>query len=284
LADSLSSQLQMSDGDLRVSVTFQSTQVLCELGGELDIESGDLVADVVLALARDARQLTISLDRLGFCGAVGLRMLREIALIRQAAGHPVRIVGASSNVLDLLRWIGVPDHVELVGSTLATAGHSASAFDAGVHDLSAILPLAQLSHAIGALVSATVGVSVSIQRASQFHTIVTTAAAAADLDAVQYESANGPCVEALSTGQQVHERADGFDERWPRFAAAARRRRVLSVVSTPVPSLPDADAAAVNLYVGDDVVRPAMLHGLDQLASLASGLTRISHGSLDPRS
>jgi hypothetical protein len=78
----------------------------------------------------------------------------------------------------------------------------------------------------------------------------TTAAAsdrfAFELDLVQYDHGEGPCVTALG-GQTVRVGFIPNDERWPHFAIGPADRRVQSVLSVPAPESGPV-AASLNVY------------------------------------
>jgi GAF domain-containing protein len=55
------------------------------------------------------------------------------------------------------------------------------------------------------------------------------------LEDLQAEHGEGPCVDAFDDKQPVWSDHLGREPRWPRFAAAAARRRLLAVLASPVP-------------------------------------------------
>jgi GAF domain-containing protein len=68
------------------------------------------------------------------------------------------------------------------------------------------------------------------------------------LDEAQYEGEEGPCVEAIRTGQEV--RISLPTDRWPAFAAPARQAGVSSVLSLPL-QVQNHVTGALNLYSTD---------------------------------
>jgi GAF domain-containing protein len=82
-------------------------------------------------------------------------------------------------------------------------------------------------------------------------TNATTAAASdplvADLDAVEVELGEGPCIEAMTTGAVVKVDDMTIDQRWPGFAAAAIERGVISSMGLPL-VVRDEVIGALNLY------------------------------------
>jgi GAF domain-containing protein len=76
------------------------------------------------------------------------------------------------------------------------------------------------------------GASVSMLVDGEPTTVAVTNRVAMQLDLVQYDHNEGPCVTAL-TGETVRIGYAPTDERFPHFAIGAADRRVLSVLSTP---------------------------------------------------
>lgn len=121
-------------------------------------------------------------------------------------------------------------------------------------------------------------VSITLRSADgSFHTPVQTNAIAVELDHVQYETGEGPCVAAARNPGPAEIRSDDLaaEPAWPRFGPEAARRHVSSVLSVAL--LPDARpprcSGALNIYsrrpggLARDAHEPALL--LATHASLA---------------
>lgn len=67
------------------------------------------------------------------------------------------------------------------------------------------------------------------------------------LDAVQYETAAGPCLDAWQHHRPVHVDSTRTDRRWPKFAAAAFEAGVHSVLALPL-AVRGTVIGALNLY------------------------------------
>jgi GAF domain-containing protein len=76
------------------------------------------------------------------------------------------------------------------------------------------------------------GASVSMLVEGEPSTVAVTDRVALELDVVQYEAGDGPCVAALG-GEVIRIGFLAADERFPHFAHGAADRRVQSVLSTP---------------------------------------------------
>lgn len=70
---------------------------------------------------------------------------------------------------------------------------------------------------------------------------------AAQLAEVQYAVGEGPCLEALANGQEVHVRDQQTDQRWVHYRSAALGLGVQSSLSLPF-SVEGSPAGALNLY------------------------------------
>lgn len=101
------------------------------------------------------------------------------------------------------------------------------------------------------LVPGVTAASVTVLSAAQARTPAFTGQLAFELDQVQYELGDGPCVHAASTGSPV-EIVDALaDPRWPAYAGAAAARGARSSLSIPL-SISGEPTGALNLY-GDRV-------------------------------
>jgi GAF domain-containing protein len=78
-------------------------------------------------------------------------------------------------------------------------------------------------------------------------TPVQTDGTAGDLDAAQYRSGKGPCLEAYSDRQVVRGTVPESADRWPEFTAAAVGAGIHSVLAVPLVAR-DRPLGALNLY------------------------------------
>jgi GAF domain-containing protein len=91
------------------------------------------------------------------------------------------------------------------------------------------------------------GASVSLARDSDLVTATATSETVRELDAVQYESGRGPCVDAIRTGATQRERGRGLIDRWPEFGTAATDHGIANMLSTPLHAR-TRSVGALNLY------------------------------------
>lgn len=89
--------------------------------------------------------------------------------------------------------------------------------------------------------------SLTMVTAGRPSTPVQTEAVAVDLDAVQYRSRRGPCLEAYEAGKIVREKICEQSDRWPEFSEVAEKAGVKSVLAVPL-VINDQSLGALNLY------------------------------------
>jgi GAF domain-containing protein len=70
---------------------------------------------------------------------------------------------------------------------------------------------------------------------------------AGDLDAAQYRSKRGPCLEAYSRGRVIREKITENAARWPEFSAVADKAGVRSIMAVPLVAR-GQPIGALNLY------------------------------------
>ncbi|MEV6966110.1 STAS domain-containing protein [Hamadaea sp. NPDC051192] len=95
------------------SVTEPDGEVTVFLRGELDLPAGGRARQALLgAISRGGGHLVVDVSQLTFIDAAGVRGLMTAQLAAEAAGQPMRVVGAQgivATVLSLLQFIDADD-------------------------------------------------------------------------------------------------------------------------------------------------------------------------------
>lgn len=81
----------------------------------------------------------------------------------------------------------------------------------------------------------------------RFETRSATSEGVRDVDATQYSTGQGPCVEAIRTGQNVHVVLNEEVQRWPDFVRDATEMGAASVLSTPLYAR-ESVIGSLNIY------------------------------------
>ena len=140
---------------------------------------------------------------------------------------------------------------------------------AGLHELfsgeeSLDLALNQVATAAVQIIPDAIAITITVLGGTGPSTLAWTDEAYLSIDAAQYSSDSGPCLEAARTRQPVRASTTEHREQWPEFAAAAERTGVNAYLSVPL-LVELADGAtelvgAFNIY-GDD---PAAFAAFDE--------------------
>ena len=91
------------------------------------------------------------------------------------------------------------------------------------------------------------GAGLTLLERNRADTIVATAPFVTEIDDIQYEMGQGPCISAAREGRTVLSGSVGGDSRWPRFGGRIARLGVHSVVSLPLIT-PDGVVGAMHVY------------------------------------
>src|SRR5689334_11040741 len=93
----------------------------------------------------------------------------------------------------------------------------------------------------------TLGVSITLKKGTRPYTAVATAPAVEAIDQREYAVDEGPCIDAMRTGQ-VHLLADvAGEDRWPAFTKVCREEGLGSVLGVPL-CVGSEPYGAMNLY------------------------------------
>ncbi len=102
-----------------------------------------------------------------------------------------------------------------------------------------------------ALARATVGgadgVSVSLRRNGQLSTVAASDQTILDMDAHQYATGEGPCIDASVKGRWFHADSLGAESRWPAFTPKAHALGINAILSTPLHA-GTTPVGALNIY------------------------------------
>ncbi len=189
-------------------------------------------------------------------GADGLRIMARCGGALAASGGRLVVRSASSLVERLVDIVGITAVViETPGSQPAVApsvtAHSAGAdlkppgsVSAGnqfreftaipaAKDVvdSALRLVVSLAHAT---IGGADGVSVTLNLHGRLATVAASDKVVVAMDADQYETGEGPCVDAAVTGSRAHAESLGDERRWPAFTPWALRSGINAIMSTPL--------------------------------------------------
>ena len=219
---------------------------------------------------RDITSIALDLADIDFMGSAGLDVITAGVNRLREIGGDLTIRSASTLVIRLLEITGLSELVRFEGPVPDLEGQSpAEPFETppaqaalGVDDLAAhlrqVMAIPADHHVIDSalqlvvsLARATVaganGVSVSLQRHGRLATVAATDQTVLDMDASQYATGEGPCVDASREGQSFHMESADHETRWPSFTPKARELGIAAILSNPL-LLEERPFGALNIY------------------------------------
>jgi hypothetical protein len=91
------------------------------------------------------------------------------------------------------------------------------------------------------------GVSVSLRRHGDLRTVAASNQTISDMDAEQYATGQGPCIDASVKGQCFHAKSLQHETRWAAFTPRARALGINAILSSPLLA-GDQPVGALNIY------------------------------------
>jgi anti-anti-sigma factor len=256
-------------GDLEIEAVLAPAGAIVAVRGEVDDLTAPTLTGVLAALAGE-RPVGLTLDLAGctFMGAAGLRTIVQTLNLLTRSGGALTVRDASSQVLRILDITGVDEQIHLessIGAALRPEPRSADL--AASIDLGGSEIASQLAHTtsaaavsgvadaalalLAALASATVvgadGASVTLLRDGRFLTVASTDETILRMDGHQYETGQGPCLDAATEGTWFQTDSLAAESRWPAFSPRAMEEGIASILSTPLIGA-DGPRGALNIY------------------------------------
>jgi anti-anti-sigma factor len=261
---------QAADGRSRSGATPNADVAVLELTGEIDVgvdQPFHVLLDEVALLG--ASHVIVDVTGVTFCDAHGLGLLVVAAERLQQAGARLSVRGADAKLFrlfqltDLVRLL----RVERPPSSEALLRGLHRSREAGQTQTLLTAALQLVVTMTQAVVHGADGASITLPTRGRFETIAASNDTVLEMDHDQYETGEGPCLDAARTG--VRHLATSLDDetRWPSFVPRARARGICSILSTPVMA-GEAPLGALNLYSRS--VSPFAAHETDWADQFAS--------------
>jgi anti-anti-sigma factor len=253
-------------------VVFTPGRVVVVVHGEMDLVTAPELGSLLAGIAdRDPRSVVLDLADCCFIDLAGLRVISKSAEHLALWGRTLSIrspSGAVRRLLDLVGPAGValvegPETVPAaIGDIQASADAGRLALATGGVELlsvsGAALPgsidhdglessLRLIVALARALVGGADGASVSLRRHDCLATVAASDGTVLAMDAEQYATGQGPCVDASTAGRRFHTDALDSETRWPAFAPKAQALGIKAIVSSPL-LVRDRPVGALNIY------------------------------------
>jgi anti-anti-sigma factor len=186
---------------------------LATLGVTLTIQSPSALVNHLLGLTEKSRFEQASPGK----GHLGPEQLGVVDVVSQR-------FGSSLSTRDLRRVAGMPTDPDVVDGALG---------------LVVELALTSIADADG--------VSVSLMRHGVLSTVAASDQTIMTMDADQYATSEGPCVDASVKGHWFHAESLDTETRWPAFTPRARALGIKAILSSPLRAF-DKPVGALNIY------------------------------------
>lgn len=253
-----------------VTVECVSPYAVLAIRGEVDRVSAPELGAVLDAVIERHRHVLLDLAELDFMNGWGLGVIAARASRLRGSGGTLTIRSPSPMVLGMLHVTGLVELVELDDRAPERCGlgseHPVEIADgldateskkvpARIERITAIPADVDVVDGalrlVVALTLATVGgadgVSASLWRHGYLATVAASDQTAWGVDASQYATGEGPCVDASVEGRSVYAASLDTEVRWPAFTSSARALGINAVLSSPLLA-EDRPVGALNIY------------------------------------
>jgi anti-anti-sigma factor len=265
-----------SHNGFEVRVNFAETQVVLGIKGEVDMMSApDLAVLLDAVINRGHRSVVLDLGELEFMDTNGLEVIASGARRVAPIGGEFTIRSPTAIVARMIAGTELSESVRVEQRTQVHDGTGSDRLEPGLGtgiladstDFNAF-PGAQLLERIAAIpadhhrvdgglrlvvaltqasVEGADGVSVSLQRHGRLTTVAATDQTILDMDARQYATGEGPCVDASVEGHWFHAETLDHETRWPTFTPKAQRLGINAILSNPLIT-EHGPVGALNIY------------------------------------
>lgn len=232
------------------SVSVDGGLAMVSLIGEVDISTvAHLRTLVDEAVALGEPRVVVDLTEVRFMDAGALAVLAVAAERLRRSGGELAVRGATPAIYRLFEVTSLTEalHVDRPAASSALlrglAGVAAIPRSRDVLDaaLKLVVTMAQ------AVVQGADGVSITLPRNGRFGTVAASNDVVLEMDHDQYDTGEGPCLDAAIQGERFHIDALGEENRWPAFVPRARARGIESILSTPLVAS-GRPIGALNVY------------------------------------
>lgn len=273
-----------SFGDFSVCLEFMAGRVVVSVRGDVDLLTApELGAVFDTVIGRGHRRVVLDLSDCDFIDASGLRVIAAAVSLLGLPPGTLTIRSPSAMVRRILYITGLAEVVAIEDPGLTGAPRSGPSDQAtkvfghigrettlgtsgvaigtdGYHVAPHLRPAAGMSPSdlvdgalrlVVSLAKATVGgadgASVSLRRHGRLTTVAASDQTISDMDAVQYSTGEGPCVDASVEGRWFHIDSLDTETRWPAFTPRAQALGINAILSSPLMS-GQRPVGALNIY------------------------------------
>jgi anti-anti-sigma factor len=237
--------------DFTGSTRARDGVALVTLAGELDIFSApQMVGLLQEAIATGSPSVVVDMSLVSFCDARGLGSLVRAADQLRATGAQLSIQAARFQLRRLIEITGLTEALHVEPATTAEGLLVSDLQAAARRPLTRTVLDASLKLVVvmsKSVIKGADGVSITLPRDGRLRTVAASNDVVLQMDHDQYDTGQGPCLDAATHGELFSSTALASEDRWPLFVPRARARGIESIMSTPV-MCADHTLGALNVY------------------------------------
>jgi anti-anti-sigma factor len=231
--------------DFSVDLEFEvgTRNVTVAVSGDIDTLTAPTLAAVLHVVLDDGGQrIVVDLARCGFVDARGVAVFAGVAQHAAGLGGTVAIRSATASSRRLLDITRVSELVVML-DTEHTESPSAAESRTDVVDAALRLVTALAKETL----ANADGVSVTLERHGRLQTVAASNDKVLTMDRHQYETGEGPCLEARAQNRWYYIDSLADETRWPAFTPLALDEGIHSILSSPLKTSGRAQGA-LNIY------------------------------------
>ncbi len=257
--------------DFSIGASFVDGQAVLALRGEVDaLTAPEFGAFFETMIDRGHRTVMLDLVGLRFMDASGLAVIARGADRLEVTGGtltirtPAALIRQMLDITGFARLVMLGDHESEYGRRprvsspdrgLPASDAKASPMTTSVRQFTAIhsddevvdAALGLAARLTRSLVDGADGVSVSLRRRGTLATVAATDQTISTMDATQYDTGEGPCVDASTRGRCVYAEFLDTETRWTSFTPRARTLGIQAILSSPL-LVENRAVGAINIY------------------------------------
>lgn len=275
--------MSRSRGALTGKVELHADSAVVTLVGVVRADVVPMLASMLATATAAPGEVTVDVSGVDDLESSGIAALQQAAMQLRQEGRQLSVRGAGPTTHHLLRDAGLFDAPGPVRPTalnpalqsglsaLARSGPTREVLDAA---LMLVVTMTQ------AVIGRADGVSITLPRDGRYGTVAASNDVVLGMDHDQYDTDQGPCLDAARHGEPFHIDALEAERRWAQFVPRARARGIESVLSSP---LLDGGAAhgALNIYARTVGAFAEHEKGwADEFAGQASTVLTVAHQAL----
>lgn len=231
---------------LRIAYDIVNCSASVHVAGDIDMLTAPTLAGVLQVLIDTGHQLiVIDLARSEFVDARGASVFADAARRASALGGSVTIRSASAITQRMFDITGVSDlvvfdtpYVDPLPALTGLVPSSTEVVDAALRLVTALAD---------ATITNADGVSVTLERHGQLMTVAASNDKVLTMDHHQYETGEGPCLDAKEQDRRFYIESLAAETRWPTFVPLALDQGIHSILSSPLKTS-DRAQGALNIY------------------------------------